>query len=57
MDRSPGRFNSLYGAGMAADALGDSETASNYFASIVEMTKDSEVDWPRLNTARDYIAN
>lgn len=57
MDRSPGRFNSLYGAAMAADTLGDTETAASYFGALVEMTKDSEVEWPRLLAAREYMAN
>ena len=57
MDRSPSRFNSMYGAAMAADALGDSETAAAYFNDIVAMTEGAEVDWPRLNTAREYVAN
>ena len=54
MNRSPGRFNSLYGAAMAADALGDTETAAAYFASIVEMTDGSDADWPRLIAAREH---
>lgn len=57
MDRSPSRFNSLYGAAMAARALGDSETATAYFNDMVVMTEGAGVDWPRLKTARDYLAN
>jgi tetratricopeptide (TPR) repeat protein len=57
MDRSPGRFNSLYGAGMAADKMGDRESAINYFASLIEMTKGSEADWPRLQSAREYVTD
>jgi hypothetical protein len=56
LERSPNRFNSLYGAAMAADALGDTEAAASYFGQLVEMTKGSVVDWPRLKTARDYLA-
>jgi hypothetical protein len=56
MDRSPGRFNSLYGAAIAADSLGDTEAAANYFASIVKMTAGSDVDWPRLKSAREYLS-
>ena len=57
MERSPGRLNSLYGAAMAAEATGDTEAAAAYFGSMVEMTAGAEVDWPRLKTAREYIAN
>jgi tetratricopeptide (TPR) repeat protein len=56
MDRSPSRFNSLFGAAMAADHAGDSEAAAEYFATIVAMTEGSEVDWPRLTMAREYVA-
>jgi len=55
MDRSPSRFNSLFGAAMAADSSGDSEAAAAYFGAIVDMTKGAEVDWPRLHTAREYL--
>ena len=56
MERSPNRFNSLYGAAMAADALGDTETATGYFGQLVEMTKGTTADWPRIKTAREYLA-
>ncbi len=57
MDRSPGRFNSLFGAAIAAEAMGDSDAAGAYFGSIVEMAAGSEVDWPRLRTAREYLSD
>ena len=56
MERSPNRFNGLYGAALAADALGDTGTAASYFSQLVEMTDGAVVDWPRLETAREYIA-
>jgi tetratricopeptide (TPR) repeat protein len=57
MDRSPNRFNSLYGAAMAAETLGDSEAASAYFGELVEMTSGAQVDWERLKTARERAAS
>jgi hypothetical protein len=56
MDRSPMRFNSLYGAAVAADSSGDTEAAADYFAELVQMTQGAEVDWPRLQKAREYIS-
>ena len=56
MDRSPARFNSLFGAAMAADSLGDATTASDYFGTIVAMTEGADVDWPRLKMAREYVS-
>jgi tetratricopeptide (TPR) repeat protein len=57
MDRSPNRFNSLYGAGTAAASLGDSDAAAAYFQTIVSMTEGADVNWPRLKAAREYVGN
>jgi tetratricopeptide (TPR) repeat protein len=35
---SPNRFNGLYGAGMAAEALGDKAQATRYFTALLEST-------------------
>ena len=56
LNRSPSRFNSLFGAAMAADHSGDNDAAANYFAVLVAMTEGAEVDWPRLQMAREYVA-
>ena len=54
--RSPNRFNSLYGAAIAAEELGDSATAESYFQTLVDMTAESAANWPRLLEARDYLS-
>ncbi len=55
MARSPNRFNSLYGAAVAADLAGDTGTADRYFGQLVEMTQGATVDWPRLTEARTWV--
>ncbi len=53
--RSPGRFNSLYGAAAAAEQLGDRSTAAGYFQTLVDMTAGSTANWPRLLEARGFV--
>lgn len=53
--RSPNRFNSLYGVGAAAAAMGDEATATAYYGRLAEMTADARADWPRLQTARAWM--
>jgi len=53
--RSPYRFNSLYGAAVAAEQMGDRSTAAGYFQTLVEMTAESTANWPRLLEARNYV--
>jgi tetratricopeptide (TPR) repeat protein len=53
--RSPYRFNSLYGAAVAAEQMGDRSTAAGYFQTLVEMTAESTANWPRLLEAREYV--
>jgi tetratricopeptide (TPR) repeat protein len=52
---SPNRFNSLYGAAVAAEQLGDRSTAIGYFQAIVEMTAGSTAAWPRILEARGFV--
>ena len=53
--RSPNRFNSLYGAALAADQLGDQSAATEYFQTLVDNAADSTANWPRLLQAREYV--
>ena len=57
LNRSRNRFNSLYGAGAAAQAIGDSEAATGYFSKLVEMCAEGATDRPRLAQARTYLAS
>ena len=56
LDRSPGRFNSLYGAGRAAALAGDSGKAAAYFGQLVENCRQTEAHRPRLQQAKAFLA-
>jgi tetratricopeptide (TPR) repeat protein len=54
LKRSPNRFNSLYGAGRAAEQAGDKELAAHYYKKLVEVAAtDSEL--PRLQQAKAFL--
>ena len=55
--RSPGRFNSLYGAGLAAERMGDVDTARDYYGRLVETTAAAGDGRPRLVHAREVVAS
>ena len=52
---SPERFNSLYGAGRAAELLDDTERANDYYRRLVEWTRDASSDRPRVAHARESV--
>ena len=54
--RSPNRFNSLFGAGLAAERLSDAAMARDYYAKLVEMCARSESDRVGLIHARRFLA-
>lgn len=55
LDRSPNRFNSLYGAGRAAELSGDAEGARGYYEALMEVTANADTDRERLQRARAYL--
>ncbi len=55
LDRSPNRFNSLYGAGRAAELRGDVEAAGRHYEALVEVTANADTDSERLRHARAYL--
>ncbi len=56
LERSPGRLNSLYGAGRAAEAAGDGATAARYYRLLLDGTAvDSGLE--RLAHARRFLDN
>ena len=52
----PNRFNSIYGAALAAKNIGDDEKAKMYFESLIKMTSVSDGDRPEINEAQKYIS-
>lgn len=53
--RSPGRLNSLYGAGRASEGLGYTKTARTYYEMLVEQTGDADEGNERIEYARGYL--
>jgi cytochrome c-type biogenesis protein CcmH/NrfG len=55
LERSPNRFNSLYGAGRAAELGGNKKVAGSFYRTLVEMTaKDSTRE--QLLKARTFLS-
>ena len=54
LKRSPNRFNSLYGAGRAAELGGNDARADFYYRKLVEIT-DPEAERERLQYARNFL--
>ncbi len=55
LERSPGRFNSLYGAGRAAALSGNTAKASAYYRQLVENCRQADAARPRLEQARTFL--
>ena len=53
--RSPKRFNSVFGAGQAADGMGDAATARRYFEELLSIASGSEKHRPAVAVAREYL--
>jgi tetratricopeptide (TPR) repeat protein len=55
LKKFPGRFNALYGAARAADALRDDHTTGDFYARLIANCP-SHADRPELQAARKYLA-
>ncbi|MCZ6672966.1 MAG: hypothetical protein O7C75_08505 [Verrucomicrobia bacterium] len=56
LERSPNRFYSLYGTGRAAEADGDTKTATRYYELLLALTEDADPEQPRLQHAKSFLA-
>ncbi|MGH8621034.1 MAG: hypothetical protein ACRET3_02755, partial [Burkholderiales bacterium] len=54
--REPNRFRGFYGAARAAEAAGDRQKAREYFAKLVELSKNADTTRPELARAKAYVA-
>jgi tetratricopeptide (TPR) repeat protein len=52
---SPNRFNSLYGAGHAAESKGDIKKAKLYYSKLIELTAGEDSDRPRFKRAKAIL--
>lgn len=55
IQRHPGRFNGLYGAGLAAKKSGNTEKAILYFQKLVDIARLSDRKRPELVTAESFL--
>jgi hypothetical protein len=53
---NPGRLNSLYGAGLAAERSGDRDGARKRYADLAAMVSP-DTDRPEIAHARQYLAD
>jgi hypothetical protein len=56
LKENPNRYRGLYGAARAAEAAGDQEKASMYFAKLVALSKNADTDRPELARATAFLA-
>jgi len=56
LKRNPNRFNSLYGAGLAAELGNNKSEAVLYYKKIVEITTTAKTDREQLKHARLYLS-
>jgi len=54
--REPNRFRGYYGAARAAEAAGDRQKAGEYFAKLVDLSKNADGARPELARAKAYMA-
>ncbi len=55
LERSPNRFNSLYGAGRAAELDGNVEGAAQFYAQLIEVAATSDSDREELEHAHQFV--
>lgn len=53
--RSPGRFNSLFGAAKAAELVGEHQKAKNYYQTLLTQSQKSEGNHNRKEEALKYM--
>jgi len=53
---NPKRFNGLYGAAQAAEAVGKSDNATQYYAELVQECAGGSSDRPELTRAKGLVA-
>ncbi len=56
LERSPNRFNSLYGAGRAAELAGDAEAARGFYTQLVEICPAPTGEREELAHAQSFLA-
>ena len=55
--RAPARFNSLYGAGIAANAAGDKLVAESYFAELLSIVGSADNQRSQIDEVRSILSD
>ncbi len=55
LKKNPNRFNSLYGAAVAADKMGDETKAKNFYTSLQTQVSAGNSQRPELRVASTYL--
>ena len=55
LETAPNRFNSLYGAGLAAEHKGDREAARSYYEILIQISARADDDRPELRHAHLFL--
>jgi tetratricopeptide (TPR) repeat protein len=53
--RTPGRPKAIVGIARAAEAMGDTATARDYYTRLIEMWKGADPDRPELQAAQRFL--
>ena len=56
LEISPNRFNSLYGAGRAAEHARNSEKAKSYYSKLVQISARADSDRAEIELAKKFLA-
>jgi tetratricopeptide (TPR) repeat protein len=56
LERRPGRFNSLFGTGFAAEKAGNMDEAGRYYRMLAEQCPNGDASRERLQQARTFLS-
>jgi len=56
LQKSPNRFNSLFGAGRAAEKMGDTKTAGLYYKQLLTQVDTTNSNRPELTIIRTFLS-
>ena len=57
LKRHPGRFNGIYGAGLASEKSGNTKKASEYYKQLLTLADSSNRNRPQLLRAKSFVSN
>jgi tetratricopeptide (TPR) repeat protein len=57
LEISPNRFNSLFGAGNAAQLAGNLDKAKLYYSKLIELTNGTESERTEIKEVTSFMAN